>query len=164
MSKYKLSRRSLNKLSLAHPDHQALWPEVIKWTPIDFGIAFTYRTPEEQFELYKKGRKLVGSNWIIENRSKIVTFKDGFKKLSKHNFKPSKAVDIYAYINGKASWDMAHLAAIYGVVMTIAEIMYKEKEMDHRITCGADWNRNGVLVNQDNLESFVDFPHYQIVG
>ena len=162
MGNYRLSKKSLAKLEHAHPDHQKLWAAVIKSTPIDFGIAFTYRTPEEQFDLYKKGRMLVGDNWVIEDRSKIVTYKDGYKKLSKHNFSPSKAVDIYAYINGKASWDTAHLAAIYGVVMTVADILLATGEITHKITCGADWNRNGVLVNQDNHESFLDFPHYQI--
>jgi len=160
---YRLSKRSLAKLELAHPDHQRLWDEVIKWTPIDFGIAFTYRTPDEQFELYKKGRKLIKETWVTEDRSKIVTYKDGIIKKSKHNFDPSHAVDIYAYINGKASWDSLHLAAIYGCVMTVAGILFKEGKIRHRISSGADWNRNGVLVNQDNHESFVDFPHYQLV-
>ena len=160
---YRFSSKSSAKLEQANEDHQRLWPEVIKWTPIDFGISFTYRDPDEQFELYKKGRKLVNGVWLIEDRKQIVTFKDGYKKQSKHNFNPSKAVDVYAYINGKASWDPMHLAAIGGVVMSVAAQLYKEKEMKHRLRWGFNWDMDGVLVNMDKDESFVDLPHFESV-
>jgi hypothetical protein len=60
-------------------------------------IAFltaTYRSPEEQFELFKQGRKEVTGEWVLVEPKLWKTDKDGYKKKSKHNVKPALAFDI----------------------------------------------------------------------
>ena len=56
-------------------------------------IDYALRSPEEQYRLFQKGRKKVGDEWVIEDKSKVVTYYDGIKKQSKHNL--GLAVDIY---------------------------------------------------------------------
>ena len=69
-------------------------PEVLKY--FDFAVTHGHRTPEEQFELFKKGRSLnMDGKWIITDRKKVVTYVDGYEKKSKHNAEPSKAIDMY---------------------------------------------------------------------
>lgn len=51
-------------------------------------LTCTYRSPEEQYQLYQKGRTLPG---------KKVTNCDGYKCLSAHNYKPSRAFDVAVY-------------------------------------------------------------------
>lgn len=53
-----------------------------------------HRSPADQFALFKKGRKVVANKWVIANRAEVVTFKDGFVQLSRHNYLPSTAIDI----------------------------------------------------------------------
>ena len=116
----------------------------IKRSPIDFGVACGERTIEEQKELYRQGRTKSGN---------IVTNVDGVKNISKHNHSPSQAVDIYAYFNGKAQWEVKHLCMIAGVVMSCAD------ELGFSIRWGGNWNQNGEIISDQN---FQDLPHFEI--
>lgn len=59
-------------------------------------ITCTYRSPEEQQELYAQGRTKPGP---------VVTYCDGVTKMSKHNSLPSRALDFAVVVNGKVSWE-----------------------------------------------------------
>jgi len=59
-------------------------------------VTCTYRTVEEQAELYAKGRTRPGA---------IVTNCDGVTHRSNHNVYPARAIDFAVVINGKVSWD-----------------------------------------------------------
>ena len=130
---YKLSDSSLTKLGTCDPRLQELFQEAIKYTPIDFGISEGHRSVEDQQKYYKEGT------------SKI----DGINQKSKHNYSPSLAVDIYAYVNGKASWDREHLAIIYGVVESVA------RQMSIPIRCGIEFGSK-------EFKGW-DMPHYEII-
>ena len=72
---YKFSRKSLSKLETCHKDLQILFNQVIK--NIDCIILEGYRDSEKQKELFEEGK------------SKIIK--------SKHNLKPSYAIDVAPY-------------------------------------------------------------------
>ncbi len=107
MENFKLSRRSLDRLSGVDDRMIELIQAAISKSPIDFGIPQLggNRTAEEQHQLYKEG----------------VSKCDGYKKKSRHQ--SGNAVDVYAYHNKKASWDKVHLALIAGVVLAEAKAM-----------------------------------------
>jgi len=65
-------------------------------------LTCTYRSPQEQLCLFKKGRDAKGK---VVAKSKITTNCDGIKKLSKHNYYPAKAFDFAIIKNGKALWN-----------------------------------------------------------
>lgn len=133
-------KKSLERLSTAHPDLQRLFHEVIK--EIDITIIYGHRSPEEQFELYKIGRELQGDKWVVVG--KIVTNLDGFNKQSEHNFLPSNAVDTAPY---PIDWsDISRFKKMGGVIKRIA------KEMNINISWGGDW------------KSFKDYPHTELKG
>ena len=125
----KLSKRSYERLNGVDAILIAILTEAIKESPYDFGIPRYggLRTAEDQYILYKKGK------------SKC----DGFKKKSYHQ--SGKAFDIFAYVDGGASWDKDILRAIAKHIKEVA----KEK-FDVELTWGGDWTR------------FVDMPHFQI--
>lgn len=102
---YQLSKKSKKVLDTVDSRLIEIIEEAINLTPIDFGIPPTggKRTAEEQHVLFEKG-------W-----SKC----DGYKKKSYHQ--SGKAVDVYAYVNGKASWEVHHLNLIAGVILTVAK-------------------------------------------
>lgn len=133
---YSFSQNSLKRLSTAHPDLQEIMEEAIRRTPIDFGISHGHRTPQEQLQLFLHGR--------LDNEQ-IVTYRDGYNKKSKHNEKPSHAVDVYAFVNGRASWEETHLREIASVVKAVA------REKGIAIAWGGDWTR------------FKDLPHFELI-
>lgn len=151
----KFGTRSTENLNSSHKDLQTVFNEVIKY--FDCSVIFGHRTPEEQFELYKKGRKQTSSgDWVIGNKSKVVTYKDGFNKLSKHNEYPSDAVDVVPY---PVNWsDTRRMDYFAGFVIGIAKLLKDRGIIDSEIVWGGDWD-NDTMTNDHR---FVDRPHFQI--
>ena len=134
----KFSKQSLDKLSTCHEDLQKVMHEAIKH--IDFTVLYGYRTPEEQFELYKKGRKLVDGKWVKVGTT--VTNLDGKAKKSNHNYNPSRAVDVAPY---PIDWNDIQRFKDLAIVIKEAA-----KTVGVDIVWGGDW------------KSFKDYPHYEV--
>lgn len=106
---HELSQRSRNNMNGIDPRLIAVAEEAIAVSPVDFGIPEDggVRADERQNQLFKLGKSKA----------------DGYKKKSKHQPAPDgygKALDVFAYVNGRASWDMVHLAIIAGVFFAVA--------------------------------------------
>jgi len=142
---YNFSNKSVEKLSTVNENLQVIMYKAIERSPIDFGISHGLRTPKEQLDLFMKGRKIAeGGSIVIENINKIVTYCDGLNKKSKHQ--SGNAVDVYAYVNNKASWKEDYLKEIALVVLGIAA------EEGIRLRWGGNFKG-----------SFKDFPHYELI-
>lgn len=74
---------------------------------IDFGIPEDggVRTAERQKELYNDGKSLA----------------DGYKYKSGHQ--AGKALDFYAYVDGKASWNELHLAMVAAAFLQAGTVL-----------------------------------------
>lgn len=106
----------------------------------DFVVLCGVRTPQEQFELFKQGRKLVNGKW--EKIGSTVTNIDGKTTKSMHNYIPSKAVDIAPY---PIDWNnLDRFKDMAKVVLACA------KELGVSLEWGGNW------------VSFKDFPHFQL--
>ena len=84
---------------------------------VDFGIP-RYggkRTAEEQYGLFLDGKSRA----------------DGSVNLSYHQ--SGKALDFYAFVNGKASWHPGHLA------MVASALLQASAELGYRLTWGGLW-------------------------
>lgn len=151
----KFSPSSEQKKTTLHPDLQIVMDEAI--LHYDFIILCGGRPVNEQFELYKQGRQLVEGNWIISDKSKIVTYCDGTTNASKHNAVPSLAVDVAPY---PLDWDdNISFALLVGKILEIARRLKDEGYINCKIISGADWNNNG----KSDDEKFTDLPHIEIV-
>ena len=95
---------------------------------IDFGIPSTggLRTTADQAKLFTDG----------------VSKADGVNNKSYHQ--SGKAVDLYAYVDGKASWDKAHLTIIATSMLQAAA------HLGYPLKWGGLW------------KSWQDMPHYEI--
>jgi peptidoglycan LD-endopeptidase CwlK len=102
----------------------------IKITVVDFGVPATggLRTTETQQELCAAG----------------VSMCDGVIKKSKHQ--SGLAVDIFAYDDGKASWEDEDLALAATAILQSAVLL------GYKIQWGGLW------------KNFKDAPHFEIVG
>lgn len=149
----KFSKSSAKELSTASLDLQTLAEYVVKY--FDCTVVFGSRTPAEQFKLYKKGRKEVNGVWMIVDKKKVVTYKDGYNKKSKHNYLPSQAIDLAPY---PIDWDdedrMRYFA---GYVMGIAKMLKEVGLIKSDIIWGGDWDDDTDLSDQ----SFMDLVHFQ---
>lgn len=98
-------------------------------TKIDFGIPSTggVRTESQQSELYRYGKSKV----------------DGITRRSKHQ--DGIALDFYAYVDGKASWEKEHLAQVAAAFLQAAI------ELNINIRWGG------------LFKSFLDMPHIELV-
>ncbi len=128
MSKYTFAPSSIRYLGQVHPLLRQVMAEVKARANIDFDISCGYRPIYKQKELYDAGRSQL----------------DGVHHKSYHNYKPSRAVDIYAYKGKYADYDMDKLTYLTDLAKQAAE------EIGIKITCGIDW------------PDFVDGPHIQL--
>jgi hypothetical protein len=94
-----------------HEFLRATWPKVVdEYTNLNphrrLIITASYRTPEEQFALFRVGRTFAPDGVTVESvqPSKIVTTKDGYRRQSNHNFWPAQALDFAVLIAGKVTW------------------------------------------------------------
>jgi len=147
---YKFSHRSLEKLSTCHEDLQLIAKESLIGSPYDFGITYGYRSPDEQFELFKEGRIYIDFKWKIKDRRAVVTYLDGYTKRSKHNYKPSDAFDIVCYSMGKVTWAHKYYLETALHILEVAEKLFLNEKINNRLIWGGYW------------KTFPDYPHFQI--
>ncbi len=141
----KLSRRSLDNLETCHMDLQKIVALAIQISVVDFIVVEGHRSVQRQNKLFKQGL------------SKI----DGINRKGKHNYTPSKAFDICAYVRGskKLAYDVSHLACIGGAITAAAKILLAEGEITHDIRWGANWDNDGEILTD---QRFDDLPHFEL--
>jgi len=110
----------------------------LKRSKVDFGIAEGHRSIQRQQELFKENK----------------TEKDGINNLSKHNYNPSLAIDIYSWVEGKSNYAVHNLCYLAGIIESVA------LELHYQIRWGGNWDMDGVLINDQKLQ---DLVHFEIV-
>ncbi len=125
---YKLSKRSMLRLQGVDERLVKVIDLALSISNIDFGIPGDggLRTAERQKELFDK------------KKSKC----DGYINESYHQ--TGKAFDVYAYVDGKASWDRYHLTQV------AAAILQASAMLGHNVEWGGLW------------KGFTDMPHFEI--
>lgn len=125
---------------------QDAWPQIqnefFKRNPNRYlVITTTYRSPEEQFELFKKGRTMdTQGHWVVQRQEQIVTNVDGRTVLGAHNYMPSRAIDVTVFDNqtGKPIWEESSYYCLLEIAQTVG------------LESGGGWH------------SLKDWPHLQI--
>lgn len=140
------SKMSLSRLNTCDIRLQKVFNRVVK--ELDCTITCGHRTQGEQLQLFKQGRTLTKGVWLKTGRT--VTNIDGYKKLGKHNYYPSKAVDVCPY---PIDWeDLERFNKLHEVIMRVAS------EEGVELVWGADWDSDG-----DIMEHLLqDYPHYEL--
>jgi len=125
---FKLGASSLNNRAGIDPRLIEISDLAITLSNIDFGIPSSggLRTTEDQAALYTSGK------------SKC----DGRTNKSYHQ--TGKAIDVYAYVDGKASWDKLHLALI------ASSMLQASAHLGYKLKWGGLW------------KSWQDMPHFEL--
>lgn len=126
---FKFSERSKQRREGVDPRLIAISDLALLISPIDFGIPEHggLRTAEQQKCLFDDGK------------SKC----DGTRRKSRHQ--SGKALDFYAFVDGKASWDREHLAIVAAAHLQAASML------GYQLQWGGLW------------DSFPDFPHLELL-
>ena len=126
------SKRSKERLATCDKRLQEVFNEVIKH--VDCSILEGHRSKERQNKLYDEGRTKV-------------RYPDG-----RHNFNPSRAVDVTPY---PVNWEDRERQTLFaGFVLGTA------RSMGINLRWGGDWDQDFQVM--DNR--FDDFPHFEIKG
>lgn len=142
---FKLSNKSKQRREGVDPRLIKICDLAIQISVIDFGIPGDggRRMAERQNELFKDGKSKA----------------DGYKNLSNHQPADDgygKALDFYAYVDGAASWDHAHLA------MVAVAFFQAASKLGYKIEWGGLWKRKKPkFVN--GIPYGWDMPHIQII-
>ena len=125
---FKLGKNSINNLAGVDGRLIAIADLAIELTNIDFGVPSTggLRTEADQAKLFADG----------------VSKADGVNNKSYHQ--SGKAMDVYAYVDGKASWDKLHLAVIASAMLQASA------QLGYKLKWGGLW------------KSWQDYPHFEI--
>lgn len=128
MSNFKFGIASKNRLRTVDKRLQEIAGVALSISKVDFGIPSNggLRTADEQNRLYHNGKSQL----------------DGYKRKSFHQ--TGKALDVYAYVNGKASWEKEHLA------MVACAMLQAASALGYKLEWGGHW------IN------FVDMPHFEL--
>ena len=115
---YKLSHNSLKNREGVDSRLIAICDLALQYSTIDFGIPKTggVRSDEEQYRLYLKGKSAL----------------DGKLKISKHQ--KGLALDVFAYVDGKASWKPEHLTPVALAFLKAAQVL------GYHLHWGGFWN------------------------
>tara|TARA_R110002153_G_scaffold152782_2_gene304502 strand:- start:1478 stop:1873 length:396 start_codon:yes stop_codon:yes gene_type:complete len=108
-----LSKISLNRLEGIEPVLIDILLDGIKTSPYDFGIPKFggLRTEEDQIKMYAIGRT------TELHRSPVTWTLNSYHKTG-------KAFDLFAYVDGKASWDLKYLGPIAKHLQKVAMDLY----------------------------------------
>jgi peptidoglycan L-alanyl-D-glutamate endopeptidase CwlK len=125
---FKLGKNSINNLAGVDGRLIAIADLAIELTNIDFGVPSTggLRTEADQAKLFADG----------------VSKADGVNNKSYHQ--SGKALDVYAYVDGEASWDKLHLAIIASAMLEASA------QLGYKLKWGGLW------------KSWQDYPHFEI--
>jgi peptidoglycan L-alanyl-D-glutamate endopeptidase CwlK len=126
---FNLSSKSQLNMAGVNPQLVSLVNKALEISLIDFGIPNDggLRTAERQRELFN------------QKLSKL----DGFTKKSKHQ--SGKAIDFYAFVDGKASWAPEHLSLVACAFLQAAS------QLGIKVQWGGLW------------KGFRDMPHIELI-
>ncbi len=149
---FQLSQRSLDKLVGVRPELVEVVKRAIEVSTIDFGVTEGLRTKERQIELFEKG-----ASQIREGGTHV----DG------------RAVDLMAYLDGRASWELnlydniadavkqaaieKNVAIRWGTAWNVHEIRLWRGTMKEAMNYYIDERR------KQNKRPFIDGPHFEMV-
>ncbi len=143
MYDHKLGKTSKKVFDTLHPDLQMIVSWGLKYCAVDASYYEGHRPQEKQFGYYKKGREFKNGRWVIVNKKAVITNVDGYRIKGKHNYNPSHAVDFCVYVpeKDKLKWDSIHLTYIAASLVMIAEMLYLEGLIEHKLRWGGNFRR-----------------------
>ena len=138
------SEKSKKKLDTCHPDLIAIANEVLSIH--DCSVFEGYRDQETQDRYYANGTSKVKY------------------PMGKHNKTPSMAIDLAPYKSGDDPYDMENVLYFSGIVMAVADQLYKEGRITHKLRWGGNWSSkaDSKFAFDKQPKGFFDGIHFEL--
>lgn len=132
--------RSLKVLATLHPDLQKVANAVL--IIHDCALIYGYRSQQEQDALFNAGKSK--KRWPE----------------SKHNTNPSEAMDLVPWVdNGADLWEDRRILHFSGIVLGVADELYKRGEITHTVRWGGNWSTK----RETHFANFFDAAHFELI-
>lgn len=130
---FKFSTSSVKNMEGVYPEIVTIFKVALEDSPIDFGVPKDggVRSAESQNEMF--------------NDPDVETQCDGYESISNHQEKDDGwgyALDFYAYVDGRASWDKVHLSLVAGTILSTANRLLREGKVSIRLKWGGEFGSN----------------------
>ncbi len=135
------SAKSRANLATCHQDLQVLANSVL--AAHDCTLVYGHRIELEQNRLFTEGKSK--KQWPD----------------STHNKTPSMAMDLAPYVQGVSMWDMEYSLHFAGLVLGMADTLYQQGLMTHRVRWGGNWSTK--RDRNWKLNSFYDGLHFELI-
>lgn len=132
------SPKSLVNLLTCHVDLQTLFKTVIQ--TMDCTILCGHRNEADQEKAVQQGNSK--EHWPN----------------SKHNSIPSMAADVMSYPLDWTNWQNNFYFG--GYVMSLADKLFKEGKMSHKVRWGGNWD----MSDQIHQQKFMDLSHFELIS
>jgi peptidoglycan L-alanyl-D-glutamate endopeptidase CwlK len=134
---FTFSHSSTTHLLTCHPDLQEVARAALLTSPVDFAVVCGHRNKFDQDKCCAEGKS--NAPWPT----------------SKHNFTPSRAMDIVPIKAGKPAWDdIEAFRDVADAILTAGD------RLGIRLRWGGTWTDDA----DDALAKFRDAPHIEMVG
>ena len=126
---FKFSATSVKRMAGVNAKLVDVAELALELSPIDFGIPELggLRSADQQLLLFLNGKSQL----------------DGTQKRSNHQ--SGNALDVFAYVDGKASWDENHLTTVAAAMLEAAS------QLGVKLSWGGHW------------KNFKDMPHFEVM-
>lgn len=137
----KIIKRDIDRLRGVELILSLIFYETQKRTKHDIRIGYLggKRSAKEQNLLYKDKKST----------------KDGYIRIGKHQ--EGIAIDFVIYRSGKVTWYPDRYEDVWFTFLAVS------KEFGVKLRWGGDWNRNGIRVDKDKNEKFLDAGHIELI-
>lgn len=146
-----VSRREIETL---HPDYKLIHETAIKTIPVDYGVHDGGRTFDLQLE------------YFLNRKSRLDPRKPGVLAKAKHVIyegrKKAEASDVHVSGNHKGeslTWNKDHLIFVAAYLIAVADMLYAQGKISHRLRWGGNWDMDGIIVID---QEFDDLPHLEM--
>lgn len=144
----KFGKTSATRLATCDEYIQKVLNIAIGRCAIDFGVAQGSRTVNQQRQYFNEGKsKINPDNYDLAELPLKA------KHIVTEQFPMAGAVDVFAFVNGKASWDAKQLCYIAGCIMSV------DAELENRLRWGGNWDGDGEILTD---QTFIDLPHFEL--
>jgi peptidoglycan L-alanyl-D-glutamate endopeptidase CwlK len=136
-------RKSKEQYDTAHPDLQLIADTVLQIHDCSFKQGHRDQATQDKY---------------FNNGTSKVKWPNG-----KHNKTPSQAMDLAPYIKGENPYDMERVLFFAGIVMAVADMLYSQGKISHKLKWGGSWRTEANAVFAFDRNGFFDGIHFELV-
>ena len=148
-------KRSKEQLVTVHKDLKLIHETAIKTIPVDYGIHQGARSYQDQLKYFLNGKSKLDPRISEKLQKAKHVVGDGVRD-------KAEATDIHISAKHQGTsltWNEEHLTFVAGYLIAIADMLYEQGKITHKLLWGGNWDHDSVILLD---QTFIDNPHFQL--